>query len=93
LPHIVLEAMASGVPVILSDKGGNREVVEDMVNGLLVPLGNQEKLRAAILRVLRDRELAGEFVKRSRDKAARIFSWDIMVERTLDVFQAAMDSD
>jgi len=93
LSHVLLEAMAVGVPIIATGAGGNPEVVEDGVNGLLIPIGDQEKLTEAILRVLQDRELAGEFVKRSRDKAARIFSWDVMVERTLDVFQAAMDSD
>jgi len=90
LPHIVLEAMATGVPVILSNKGGNQEVVEDGVNGLLVPIGNQERLKEAILRVLQDKKLAGEFVKKSREKVAHSFTWDVMVEKTLDVFQAAM---
>jgi glycosyltransferase involved in cell wall biosynthesis len=93
LPHIVLEAMATGVPVVLSDKGGNQEVVEDGVNGLLVPIGNPRKLKEAILRVLQDRELAGEFVERSREKVTHAFAWDVMVERTLDVFQAAMGSN
>jgi glycosyltransferase involved in cell wall biosynthesis len=90
LPHIVLEAMATGVPVILSDKGGNQEVVEDEVNGLLVPIGNQEKLKEAILRVLQDRELAEESVDKSRKKVAHTFAWDVMVERTLDAFQTAV---
>jgi glycosyltransferase involved in cell wall biosynthesis len=85
--------MATGVPVVLSDKGGNQEVVEDGVNGLLVPIGNPRKLKEAILRVLQDRELAGEFVERSREKVTHAFAWDVMVERTLDVFQAAMGSN
>jgi glycosyltransferase involved in cell wall biosynthesis len=84
----VLEAMATGVPVILSNKGGNQEVVEDGVNGLLVPIGDQQKLKEAILRVLQDRELAGEFVDRSREKVGRTFTWDVMVEKTLRVLQA-----
>jgi len=93
LPHIVLEATATGVPVVLSDTGGNPEVIEDGVNGLLVPIGDQEELQGAILRVLQDKELAGEFVKRSREKVAHSFAWDVMVERTLEVFQAAMNSN
>jgi len=39
---------------------------------------------------LQDRELAGEFVERSREKVARTFGWNIMVERTLDVLQTAV---
>jgi glycosyltransferase involved in cell wall biosynthesis len=88
LPHIVLEAMATGVPVILSNKGGNREVGEDGVNGLLVPMGDQEKLKEAILRVLQDRELAEEFVDRSRERLEQAFSWDVLTKRTLEVLQA-----
>ncbi|MGA9348268.1 MAG: glycosyltransferase family 4 protein [Anaerolineae bacterium] len=91
LPHIVLEAMATGVPVILSDKGGNQEVVEDGVNGLLVPIGNQEKLKEAILRVLQNREMAGEFVERSRERLEQAFSWDVLTKRTLEVLQAMSD--
>jgi glycosyltransferase involved in cell wall biosynthesis len=91
LPHIVLEAMATGVPVILSDKGGNQEVVEDGVNGMLVPIGNQEKLKEAILRVLQDRGLTGEFVERSRERLEQAFSWDVLTKRTLEVLQAVSD--
>ena len=90
LSHVLLEAMAVGTPIVATNAGGNPEVIEDGVNGLLVPIGDQEKLKEAILRVLQDKESAGEFVKRSREKVARSFAWDVMVERTLDVFQAAI---
>ena len=93
LSHVLLEAMAVGIPIIATDTGGNPEVIEDGVNGLLVPIGDQEKLKEAILRVLQDRELAGEFVKRSKEKVAQTFAWDVMVERTLHVFEAVMDSN
>jgi len=91
LPHIVLEAMAAGAPVILSDTGGNPEVIENGVNGLLIPTGDQEKLKEAILRVLRDTELAEEFVERSREKVKQAFSWDALMKRTLEVLQAVSD--
>ncbi len=90
LPHVVLEAMATGVPVILSDKGGNREVVEDGVNGLLVPIGNQERLKEAILRILRDEALARRFVEESREGVKQDFRWDVLVNRTLRVFQTVI---
>ena len=90
LPHIVLEAMATGVPVILSNKGGNPEVIEDGVNGLLVPIGNQGKLKEAILRVLRDEALARRFVEESRERVKQDFRWDVLVNRTLKVFQTVI---
>ena len=90
LPHIVLEAMAAGVPVILSNKGGNPEVIEDGVNGLLVPIGNQEKLKEAILRVLQDEALARRFVEESRERVKQDFRWDVLVNRTLKVFQTVI---
>ena len=44
LSHTLLESLRVGTPVIASDKGGNPEVVEDGVNGLLVPYVNVDAL-------------------------------------------------
>jgi glycosyltransferase involved in cell wall biosynthesis len=48
LSHTLLESLREGTPVIASDKGGNPEVVQHEVNGLLVPYVNVEALAAAI---------------------------------------------
>jgi len=57
-PKALLEAMACGLPVIASDAPGNRVVVQDGVNGLLVPTGDAHALGEAICRVLNDPDLA-----------------------------------
>jgi glycosyltransferase involved in cell wall biosynthesis len=49
LSHIVLESLRVGAPVIASDKGGNPEVVQHGVNGLLVPYVDVEALAAALV--------------------------------------------
>lgn len=49
LSHTLLEALQAGTPVIASDKGGNPEVVQNGVNGLLVPYINVEALAAALV--------------------------------------------
>ena len=64
LPHAAVEALSVGTPVVSTAVGGVPEVVEDGVNGLLVPAGAPDALAAALARVLdepglRDRLAAG----------------------------------
>jgi glycosyltransferase involved in cell wall biosynthesis/putative flippase GtrA len=48
LPHIIIEAMKNGLPVITTDVGGNPEVIKDGQNGLLVKYGDHDGLVRAI---------------------------------------------
>ncbi len=56
LPYVVLEALATGIPVIATDVGGVSELVYDGRNGVLVPSGDIEKFAEAIAAVLSRRE-------------------------------------
>ena len=58
-PHLVVEALAVGTPVIATAVGGVPEVVRDGENGLLVPSGDPDALAAAIARLVEDDELRG----------------------------------
>ncbi|MGI6459772.1 MAG: glycosyltransferase [Candidatus Hydrogenedentales bacterium] len=58
LPNVILEAMASELPVIASDAGSIPEAVRDMQTGLLVPQGDAPALADALKRVQRDRALS-----------------------------------
>lgn len=53
LSHVLLESLRAGTPVIASDKGGNPEVVQHGVNGLLVPYVDVDALSAAITEAFR----------------------------------------
>jgi glycosyltransferase involved in cell wall biosynthesis len=52
LPHVILEALASGLPVVATAAGGTPEVVDDGANGRLVPVGDAIALRRTIREVL-----------------------------------------
>ncbi|HLQ77553.1 MAG TPA: glycosyltransferase [Terriglobia bacterium] len=58
LSNVLIESMAAGVPVVATDVGGNPEVVQDGVTGILVPPRNPNALARAILQMLDDPGLA-----------------------------------
>ena len=63
-----MEAMAVGKPVVATNVRGNCDLVEDGVNGYLVHLGNPYSLADAILKLVRNPELAQQFGKAGRKK-------------------------
>ena len=83
----ILEAMACEKPVVVSNIGSVPTVIENGVDGLLVPTGDIKKLAEAIIRVLRDKELAERLGKAARKKIVEKFSVESMVEGTLKVYE------
>ncbi|MGX7149249.1 glycosyltransferase [Enterococcus ureasiticus] len=69
LPVALVEAMASGVPVVASNVGGINEAVEDNVNGFLVEPGDVQKLESKLNELLSDRNKRLNMGKKARLKA------------------------
>lgn len=74
LPMVVLEAMASGVPVVATTAGGIDEVITDQKNGLLVPTENPESLAQALESLLDDSATARRLGNSGRETAVRLYS-------------------
>lgn len=68
LPNALMEAMALGLPVISTDCpcGGPKTLIEDGVNGLLVPIMDEKAMTDGILRLIEDRELAERLGREAR---------------------------
>ncbi|MCZ7545293.1 MAG: glycosyltransferase family 4 protein [Anaerolineae bacterium] len=84
LSHTLLEALQIGTPVIASDKGGNPEVVQHEVNGLLVPWRDPPALAATLRRALNEPGLRARLAAQAIVGLER-FSWERLVEQTLAV--------
>ncbi len=82
---VLLEAMASGVPVVASRVGGIEEVVEDGVNGLLVEKENPKALAQGILRLLEDGGLRERLVRNGL-ATARGFPWERTAREVDEVY-------
>jgi glycosyltransferase involved in cell wall biosynthesis len=79
--NVVVEAMASGVPVIVSDCSyGPNEIVRDGVDGLVAPVDDVEATRRAIERVLLEPGLASQLTAAGRERA-REFDLPVIVRR------------
>ena len=85
----LLEAMASGTPVIASRTGGVPEVVQDGTTGYLVEPGNEAALRAAIQELLKDRKKAERMGRAGRELVLDRFTWDRCAHRCLVAYGAA----
>jgi glycogen synthase len=87
---VALEAMAAGVPVVVSGVGGLAEIVEDDVDGLEVEPNNPASIAGAAVRLLSDRALAARLAARAREKV-KAYNWLGSARRTLETYEAAMD--
>jgi len=81
LSNAVLEYMASGLPTIVSRVGGNTELVEDGVTGLIVPPEDSAALSAALLKLLREPNVARQIGQNGREFVVRNFSFERLVRQ------------
>lgn len=86
LPRSLIEAMAQGVPAVISDTGGGSFVVEDGVSGRIVPPGDAKALAEAIDLMLSDPKRLREIGQRASERIGRHFNITTTIARTRDVY-------
>lgn len=88
LPKSLVEAAASGLPIVTTDTIGCREVVEDGVNGFLVPVKSVEPLAKALMKLIENEELRQTMGEQSRKRAEQEFANELVIEQTLKVYSS-----
>ncbi len=86
IPLVSSEATMAGVPPILSDAGGNPEIVLDGETGFTVPLDDYGLLAERIVQCLTDRELSERLVRRGREFLGQ-FTTERMMERLEEIYR------
>jgi len=87
LPRAVIEAMAQGVPVVVSDAGGMPELVRDGVCGRVVPAGQPAPLAEALTELANDTPLRRRYGEAARARIARDFHVDETARRFADLLR------
>lgn len=85
----VIDYMACGKPMVVSDVGMNRVYLEHERSGLLTPPGDVEAFGAALFRLIEDRTFSGQLGKTAQQRIWKEFGWDERVEALEEVYRNA----
>jgi glycosyltransferase involved in cell wall biosynthesis len=83
----LLEALACGLPVVVTDVPANLEWVEDGINGLVVPRQSSEELAKAVITLLKDEQYAQEMGKKNLALARKRADWDRNFAKLEELYQ------
>jgi len=89
--NTLLESMAAGLPVVATQVGGNPEVIEDGVSGLLVPPRDSAEIAAAVGRLLEDEGFARRLGQAGMRRVSELFSLSGSVQQTEHLYQRLIE--
>ncbi|MEW6183379.1 MAG: glycosyltransferase family 4 protein [Bacillota bacterium] len=91
LPHVVVEAMQLGLPVVATAAGGTPEVIKDGETGLLIPPGDNNALSKALVLLIKDTDLRTRLAENAKT-VLKQFSYPFMVVETEQALMQAIKS-
>jgi len=90
LPNVLMEALASGRPIIASRIAGIPQVIHHEENGLLVEEKNPQQLSEAIIKVLKSNKLGQQLSQKAREKCCQNFDWKLIAKRFIEGYNDAL---
>jgi glycosyltransferase involved in cell wall biosynthesis len=87
MPRSLLEAMAMGLPSVVTDIRGSREAITEGETGRIVPVGDVERLAEAMIELLGDSELAARFGAAAQRYAREHFDERVVIAQQVEVLR------
>jgi glycosyltransferase involved in cell wall biosynthesis len=92
LPLAAIEAMAAGRPVVVTNVGGNKELVKDGKTGLVIPAGNVDALAQAYIQLIENPALRAQYAKAGREYVSQVFGIQTITSQYETLYQKILQS-
>ncbi|CAC9976406.1 glycosyltransferase family 4 protein [Flavobacterium panici] len=86
-PNVVMQAGAMGLPSIVSDINGCNEIIEDGINGIIVPVKNAQSIYDSMKRMISDSELKNSLKEKSREMIVSRYDQKVIWDAILDEYK------
>ena len=90
-PMVISEAMAMGLPCIATNVGGVKYMIEDGVNGYIIPKNDTKIISEKIQELMKNPQLYLQMGKNYKKKAEEIYSIDIVSKKTYSVYKKILN--
>ena len=92
IPQVIKEAFYLKVPIVATNVGGIPELIQDNLNGLLVPPENPEQLLESINKLLVDKEAAKRFSQAGYDFVIKNLTWEVLLPKYIKFYEDLVNS-
>jgi sucrose-phosphate synthase len=89
----LIEAAASGVPVVATDDGGPRDIIKNCKHGILVDVSNPDNISEALDKILSDKALWNEFSQNGIQRVQRFYTWNAHKETYLTEIEKLLNKE
>ena len=86
VPKSLIDVCAVGRPIVTTNSIGCKDVVDDGVNGFLIPIKDSEALADKLRILIEDKDLRVKMGKASREKAEQEFAIEKVIQKHLDIY-------
>jgi glycosyltransferase involved in cell wall biosynthesis len=84
-PHVLVEAMSAGKPIITSNQGGAPEVIKHGVSGYLIDVGDVKSLAYYIVSLIKNKEMRRSFGETGKKIMNRDHTWETITSKMLNI--------